>query len=55
MSAPDLALLDDVDALKAMVVAMAEKAAGLEERNADLEAQHASRFVLRRSRPSIPI
>ncbi|MER8747507.1 IS66 family transposase [Mesorhizobium sp. M1004] len=40
MSAPDLALPDDVDALKAMVVAMAEKAAGLEELNADLEAHN---------------
>ncbi|WP_352991443.1 IS66 family transposase [Mesorhizobium sp. M1233] len=37
MSAPDLALPDDVDALKAMVVAMAEKAALLEERNLHLE------------------
>jgi transposase len=37
MSAPDLALPDDVDALKAMVVAMAEKAALLEERNVHLE------------------
>ncbi|BAV50231.1 Transposase [Mesorhizobium loti] len=37
MSAPELALPDDVDALKAMVVAMAEKAALLEERNLHLE------------------
>ncbi|WP_329609610.1 hypothetical protein [Mesorhizobium muleiense] len=37
MSAPDLALPDDVEALKAMVVAMAEKAALLEERNLHLE------------------
>ncbi|RWN51562.1 IS66 family transposase [Mesorhizobium sp.] len=37
MSAPDLALPDDVDALKAMVIAMAEKAALLEERNVHLE------------------
>lgn len=37
MSAPELALPDDVDALKAMVVAMAQKAALLEERNLHLE------------------
>lgn len=37
MFAPDLALPDDVDAQKAMVVAMAEKAALLEERNVHLE------------------
>lgn len=32
MSTPHLALPDDVDALKTMVVAMAEKAALMEER-----------------------
>ncbi|TIR63623.1 MAG: IS66 family transposase, partial [Mesorhizobium sp.] len=37
MSAPELALPDDVDALKAMVIAMAQKAALLEERNLHLE------------------
>ena len=37
MTAPDFVLPDDIDALKAMVVAMAEKAALLEERNAHLE------------------
>src|SRR5215210_5952960 len=37
MSAPDSALPDDVDVLKAMVRAMAEKTALLEERNAHLE------------------
>lgn len=37
MSAPELALPDDVDALKAMVVAMAQKASLLEERNLHLE------------------
>ncbi|HET9537660.1 MAG TPA: IS66 family transposase [Mesorhizobium sp.] len=37
MTAPDFVLPNDIDALKAMVVAMAEKAALLEERNAHLE------------------
>ena len=63
MSAPDLALPDDVDALKAMVVAMAEKAALLEraqrpsragqqerrraDRAADLDRQDARAGALR--------
>ena len=37
MTAHDSALPDDVDALKAMVRAMAEKTALLEQRNAHLE------------------
>jgi hypothetical protein len=36
MAMPDLKLPDDVDALKAMVLAMAEKAEGLETEVADL-------------------
>ncbi|MBB6414359.1 cell division protein FtsB [Mesorhizobium sangaii] len=40
MPAPDLELPDDVDALKAMVVAMAEQRAQIEARNADLEVRN---------------
>jgi transposase len=42
MAMPDLKLPDDVDALKAMVLAMAEKAEGLETEVADLRALNAS-------------
>lgn len=40
MPAPDPKLPDDIDALKAMVTAMAEQQAQVEARNADLEARN---------------